>query len=269
MSFLHSHNVDPIDIYPEMCSDHELLSIVDVEAFHIDKCDLDRWLVQHKSKAEYSRLLRYFLSSLILSLDNNDTVLDVGSGDYRYSSVVGHLVKEVLSNDIILDDGDKMKVRFLEGSIFDIDLTEYNITKIVVGHTFEHFRGDNDIRFIGLLGKILPKGGRCCIEPIFIGKRYLEIFNYESGEKYDPASIKIVTKDSNFPGDREYNMGFARVYDSASLHSRVISVAEEAELGCKIFSLMLEGQYLLDMNKYAFKRASINYPIRMLLIERR
>lgn len=258
---------DPIDIYPRCCLDYELSGTLEPVTVQVDNFLLEAWLEKYKETANYTRLLRYYLSSLLLDLNEEDTVFDVGSGDMVYASIIGDRVKRVILNDIsIAAEARPENVLMAEQNIFEVDFSKYNINKIVVGHTIEHFRGNNDIKIIELLGKVLPKKGVCCIEPIFLGACYLEVFSYDTDEYYDPRAKQISTKDSKFPGRKDRNMGFARIYDSQALNERIIKVAKESGLDCKLITFKINGDYLPDMDKYVFKRKNINYPLRAMVL---
>ncbi|AYY25057.1 methyltransferase type 11 [Bacillus cereus] len=262
-------NIDPIDVYPKSLLDHELPDFLNKETIHIDENHLENWLINYKEKANYTRLLRYYLSTKVLDLTSRDIVLDVGGGDNIYASIIGESVNKVVVNDInISSKVNSLNTIYLEKDIFQVDFKKHNINKIVVGHALEHFRGDADIKLMELICKTLPPNGKCCIEPLFLGREYLEIFNYQTNELYDNAAQQIITNESNFPGKKEHNMGFARIYNSTSLYERILKVVEQNGLSYKLISFKINNSYLPDMEKYVFKRKNINYPLRALVLEK-
>lgn len=256
---------DPIDIYAKAIQDTDIPSYIPVEINNVEEEYLNRWLNNYKNIAPYSRLLRYYLSTITLNLTKNDRLLDIGSGDNIYYSIMKNYVGACFANDFNLDT-DQNSEYSLEGNIFELPLPEGNFSKIVLGHSFEHFRYDQDIQLLSLFKKLLSPGGICCIEPIFIGQKYLEVFGHQSKEHYDKSSQKVVTKSSGFPGSRKKNMGFARIYSPESLFQRIIKNCMAMGMKCKVISFKMKNQYLPDMNKYQYKRKSINYPIRHLTI---
>lgn len=187
---------DPIDIYPEYCLDDELHGLINSISVQVDQSALDQWLITYHDKANYTRLLRYFLSSTLLDLNQKDVILDVGSGDSIFASIIGDKVQKVILNDLSIEQGSiPSNVILAQQNIFSLDFAVYGITKITVGHAFEHFRGNDDIKLIELICKALPEGGRACIEPLFIGKRYLEVYSYPTNEQYDPRATPIITRE--------------------------------------------------------------------------
>ncbi len=261
---------DPIDVYPKYCLDKDLPHYMQPITMQVDQAALDQWLTVHHAQANYTRLLRYYLSSTVLGLKQDDVLLDVGSGDAVYASLVGDRVSRVVLNDLALEQhGLPSHVTVAEQNVFELDIASYNINKIVVGHAFEHFRGDDDIRLIRFISRALPVGGICCIEPVFMGHAYLEVYSYPTDEHYDVRATPIVTKESKFPGRRDHHMGFARIYDAQAFHERVIQTAEAEGLECQLITFKLGEDYLPDMEKYAFKRKQVNYPLRAFRMTKR
>lgn len=251
--------MDSIDLYAQAIHDSEIYNYIPHEVWNINETELNKMLNNYSNIASYTRLLRYYLSSLVLNLNSNDILLDIGSGDEIYCSITRNKVKRCFANEINCENKISW-VHLIEGDIFKANLPTSYFTKCVLGHTFEHFRGDQDTEFIHLLKKFLAPRGRCCIEPIFIGKQYLEVFQYSSNEVYDVNAMKIETKDSNFPGKQSHNMGFARIYNLEAFYNRVFKVSAELGFSGKLISFKLNDKYLPDMNKYKYKRTSVNYP---------
>lgn len=260
---------DPIDIYPQFCLDEDFYNRIKIENIKINEKELEQWLNCNKHVTNYTRLLRYFLSSYLIKLDKMDNVLDVGSGDDTYALLIKDSVHNVILNDVVFNKYRSTEnVYIIKENVFDFNFEKYRINKIVVGHAFEHMKFDDDKKLIELICSKLPEGGKCCIEPIFLGRKYLEVFNYNENEQYDFLAKKIITRQSNFPGKKEHNMGFARIYSETSFYERVLKIIEEKGLKYRLISFSINDKYLPDMDKYVFKRTSINYPLRMLLIEK-
>lgn len=180
-----------------------------------------------------------------------------------------NIVKTIYVNDINVKKIYNSNCIVLENNVFDLNISDYKINKVFLGHAFEHFWGESDIKFIEKVGNELPIGGKCCIEPLFIGQKYIEVIREGFlHDKQDDNPIRIITKTSMFPGKVEENMGFARIYDIQSFERRIKQIAKKCGLKITIYSFKSNDKYLPDMIKYKFKRKEINYPYRMLILEK-
>ena len=257
--------LDSIDLIPQGIADEEIPDDIPHACVDVEAEAYHRWMVTYRSVTGYTRLLRYFLSTQLLDLRPDDRLLDVGAGDLVYRSITSTLVAVCCTNDIELQGSDEGPS--YAGDVCTIALPENSFTKINIGHTFEHLRGNRDRQTLEVVARLLRKGGRCCIEPLFLGKRYVEVFNHDTEDHYDLRAEKIRTYESNFPGSRSGHMGFARIYDLEALRARVLQPLDALRLRYRVYSFKHRGQLLPDMSCYAFKRRAINFPLRLLLIE--
>ena len=256
---------DDIDIFPESISDEDLIdSGIDVEILNIREENFNDWICNREKLTSYTRLIRYYLSTYVLQLGKQDTVLDVGSGDDIYNSVIAGMVRECTLNDVSFQKD--ISCNYYSGNIVGSKIVEKKYSVVNVGHAFEHFKDNEDTLFVESLPDLLMKGGRACIEPLFVGKNYLEVFSYKKLCGYDASAKAIFTQESGFPGKQSENMGFARIYDVAALKKRVLLPIINCGMTYNIYSFMQNSEYLPDMSRYQFKRKNINYPLRILLI---
>lgn len=261
--------LDAIDIYTKSCFDDEIPDYITKKVINVNEEKLNDWINGFGNISNYTKLVRYYFSGLILDLNREDVLVDIGCGNDLYAYVFENQVKKILLNDVGVRKKYDTNAEILLGDIFDVDLQGYNVNKLILGHAFEHFRFSGDTELIRLVSRILPKEGLCCIEPIFIGNKYLEIYNYSTDNHYDNKALKIYTKSSNFPGKTEHNMGFARIYDVDSFYERVVRIIDEEGLQGILYTFKSGEDYLPDMKRYKLKRKNIHYPLRMLLIKKK
>lgn len=259
---------DLIDIVPESVNDLELELDCKINVVEIDIKELENEIYKHTIE-NYTRSMRYYLSKKMMELSSGDKVLDIGSGDDGFAYSIQDKVESVYINDINVERIYNAKCVILQNNIFDLKINQYGINKVFLGHAFEHFYGDSDIKLIEKIGKELPIGGKCCIEPLFLGKKYVEVIRsgFQHREEGDGV-VRILTEESLFPGKVEENMGFARIYSIDAFNRRIKKTTEEFGMTVEIYSFKSEGNYLPDMNKYKFKRESINYPYRAAIFEK-
>lgn len=260
------NDYDLIDIIPRAVKDENIEC--GVECINIDRQVLEKGIKENWVE-NYTRSFRYFLAYHIMKLSLQDNVIDIGSGDDGFAYLIQDKVNKVYVNDINICKVYGSNCTTLECNIFDVDIKKYNINKIFLGHAFEHFGADLDVELIKKIACELPQGGMCCIEPLFLGEVYVEVFGEDSPiNMYDREAEQIITSTSKFPGKCGENMGFARIYNMASLKKRILNVAEKLGLSFEIYSFKCDSQYLPDMKKYKFKRKNVNYPYRILVLRK-
>ena len=259
---------DYIDVLHKAIEDKDLEDMTVVRCIKLDEHLLKSGMEDNNIE-NYTRSLRYYLSKIMMELKPEDVVLDVGGGDDGIASKLKNIVKTIYVNDINVKKIYNSNCIVLENNVFDLNISDYKINKVFLGHAFEHFWGESDIKFIEKVGNELPIGGKCCIEPLFIGQKYIEVIREGFlHDKQDDNPIRIITKTSMFPGKVEENMGFARIYDIQSFERRIKQIAKKCGLKITIYSFKSNDKYLPDMIKYKFKRKEINYPYRMLILEK-
>jgi hypothetical protein len=260
--------IDPIDMWARAISDEELSRTIPVQAVNLTCSAWEKWQAEH-IELDYTRSVRYFISTQLLDVRREDTIIDIGGGDGSFYSLVSHEAgKYYVIDKGFINHKTIPPPCVFQGDATKVDLQSLQPTKIVLGHTFEHLQGSLDMELIDVISDCLPRYGKCCIEPIFIGKNYLEVFSYRDASKYDPRARKIRTFGSAFPGAVKSGMGFGRIYSPEAFKRRIVSRCQCRGLDISVFSFRLRGSYLPDMEKYSFRRRAINFPLRALLLEK-
>lgn len=219
----------------------------------------------------HKKLIEFFASYSLLDPKPNDIFIDVAGGIYTYLKNLNCQKKYL--NDLVIPSELRSflgpDIKYLEGNASKINLPNASVDKIVCHHSFEHFQGDADILFLKEVQRLLKIGGRCCIVPIFIANRYLEITDsFWLKRKFDRQSIKIIDPTSGLPGGKRCG-NYARVYDQLSFQRRILGSIDLSRFKVSILELKLSGQSLPYKELTCHKDiATINYPYRALLIER-
>ncbi len=261
--------MDLIDEYIRQVSNDSIEKITDleIEVIEVDADSLD--LFQNNTGLSYTLAFRYFCALNALKIQETDFVLEVGGakGDF-------YKLAKNKSGEYLVCDLDSAEGRVPQKDFLKINVVELNkpivANKIYLGHTFEHFRSNDDILFCRKLRTLLDKNGMCVIEPLFVGQNYLEINNKHESENYissQTGARVISTQDSNFPGNKVQGMGFGRVYDLNAFSERVLDTLKANNMRVKILAFSINGELLPNMSKFDFKRQQLNYPYRLLEIK--
>ena len=217
------------------------------------------------SDIDYKKMLEFFFSYKILEPAETDVFLDLAGGAYSYIPSLS--VKEKIIHDQHTPEhlralfGDD--VRFLSSDAGDIELPSSSVDKISSHHAFEHFEGDSDIECIREIQRLLSKGGKCCLVPIFLTGKYVEATNtLDRGKQYDRRSIRVI--------DPTFRSSYTRFYDIQALEERVIGAIDHDQFDVSIVQLEIDGEPIPDMDLAVHARVmKANYPYRALVIERK
>lgn len=233
-----------------------------------------QWLGKAKSsflnyKYPHKKALEFFFSAKLLDIRTDDIVLDAAGERSEYLLQIKHntLCPNLYLNDQIYTDH-SVKVDGISvvgGDVTTIGLPDSSVTKIACHHAIEHFRDDKDIKFILEVARLLRKGGKACIIPLFLSDIYAETWNIQSETRYDSRALRIVDKTSSLPGANE-DGHFARIYDCQAFMERIHKTADVASLSLKIIECTLDGRMIPDMSiNFGSK---INCPLRALVLEK-
>lgn len=222
----------------------------------------------------HTKLLEYLTSIKLLELEDGDVVLDAaggGSAEFpRYAAAYTNKDLRFICQDA-RPIGDQstcgINVDFVSGSIDNVPLGDGSLNAISCHHSFEHFNGDLDVRFIKECLRLLAPGGKLVIVPFFVSNIYAEIWNKKPVATRDRGAEVIYDWTASFPGWGPYE-GFARTYSSKMAKERIFSVIPSGQFEAEVYSVLLDGRACPDMN-YASYQPLVNSDMKALRIARK
>lgn len=156
------------------------LNVVDYE---IDISDYKRYkgnVAYHKyhnyhggglSEIFVEKSLEHYLAAKMMNLRNDDIYIDVASADSPAAEIYHKLYGcKVYRQDLVFPAGIHGNV--IGGDASNMPVDDGFATKMALHCSFEMFEQDSDIRFIREAGRVLRKGGKLCILPLFIFNKY-------------------------------------------------------------------------------------------------
>jgi hypothetical protein len=250
-----------------------VLGGVEVVELDLKQREHERWITEYLpghifSSPLFKKPIEFFGTYKILEPKRDDVFLDAAGGVYTYLHRLP--VREKIMQDLQIPAELKSalggQVRFVESDAGDIPLPDSSIDKISCHHSFEHFEGDSDTRFIIEVQRLLRVGGRACILPLFISNRYFELTNrLKLTKKFDAASRRVIDLTATLPGGNSY----ARIYDPPALQRRVLDHIDQARFRVSIIQLSMDGRPVPDLTLPANQKvAAVNRPFRALVIDR-
>lgn len=219
----------------------------------------------------HKKLVEFFASFRLLAPGENDVFLDVAGGDKGY---MGRLnCRRKILHDLKISPATRgacgPSFDCIESDAGAIPLPDESIDCMACHHSFEHFKGDSDIRFVREVQRLLKAGGRCCIVPVFISDVYSEITDQISWRyKFDDESRRIIDPTASTPGG-VFSGNYARVYDAPAFMRRIVGNIDLSRFALTLVDIRLDRKGVPDMALGIHGRiAGIEHPYRALVIRR-
>ncbi len=217
----------------------------------------------------HCKVLEYLTSFKLLNFCEESRFLDAAGGSGEYGKAVHSLIncRKNYCNDLLLAGKVEDGVEFIGGNITDLDLRDSSISAISCHHSFEHFKGDEDKKFVLEIVRLLVPGGRACIVPIFLVQEYVETWNIRPLQKFDSTALTVYDPFGAFPGWGKYDR-FARAYSLEAFFERILKEIP-SHFEVTIFDVFYEGEPCPEINFWRnHHQAHINRNMRALVIQR-
>ncbi len=134
-------------------------------------CRFPKYYVGGSAPLFLEKALEHYLAASLLGLDRQDVFIDVAAGDSPAAQIYQELYGcTVYRQDLSFPRGVRGSV--IGGDAASLPFETGFVTKMALHCSFEHFEGDSDFRFIREAGRVLRRGGRLCILPLYLYKEY-------------------------------------------------------------------------------------------------
>ncbi len=188
---------------------------------YLDKADYSKFPNYYgggKAKNFIEKSLEHYLTSRMLEISKDDVYIDVASENAPTAEIVHKLTGcTAYRQDLIFPKG--VHGSTIGGDACNMPVKDGFATKMALNCSFEHFEQNADMRFIKEASRVLRKGGKLCIAPLYLFNKYVILTDPvvlpREGMPFDSDAILYCVKDW---GERH-----ARFYDVSHLVSRVIN----------------------------------------------
>ncbi len=219
----------------------------------------------------YKKPMELFVTYKLLDPQKDDAFMDAAGGINTYLHKID-TAQKYMQNIVIGEDLRRRfgpEITYLEGDACSIPLEDASIDKISMHHSFEHFQGDSDSRFVEETQRLLKVGGKCCIIPIFLGDAYVEVSRLPKPEcPFDPQATYLVDPSARLTGGPTSG-DFARVYDFAAFERRVLEVIDRSRFKISMVEISIGGRSVPFEDLACHDTITkINFPYRAMVIER-
>lgn len=234
-------DLDEIEVELKKYVDVESIDELNHEEFALfeEKLNFTEVYDKENNKRYCRKILEYYFANKILNIDKwdkNNIYLDVGAANSPWAKYL----REEKGMDVYAIDLSKGLYSelsyYIEADATQMPFEEESVTAMSLQSTFEMFVGNADIDFIKEASRVLKKGGKVIISPLYMHKKYLSTVspNYYNCGYADEGSIECIREDCG----RGCPLG--RFYDVQTLYERVIMQARSYGLQVKIYSLINE-----------------------------
>ena len=249
-----------------------------VDCLDFDKARYEQWVLSFFPEWQKrfghilnKKIIELFVTYQILDLHEEDEYMDAAGGINTYADRIKckrrYLQGITVSSELESAFGNE--IDYIQGDAAKIDLSDESLTKISSHHSFEHFQGNSDSDFIKEVQRLLKVGGKCCIIPIFIADKYVEVSRSNKHQyHYDANSTYIIDSTARITGGATCG-DYARIYDISSFNKRVIDQIDREKFNISLSEVTIDGNSVPDFNLQCHEGITrINYPYRALTIER-
>ena len=150
----------------------------------IDVNDYKNW----KQKAQYKKMwfyyfryglgkniaeksLEHYLAAKLLDLSKTDVYVDVASGGSPAAEIYQRVYGcKSYMQDLMFPRGISQNV--IGGNACNMPVRDGFASKMALHCSFEHFEGNSDIEFIREANRVLKRGGRLCVVPLYLFPKY-------------------------------------------------------------------------------------------------
>jgi hypothetical protein len=217
---------------------------VEIEPFPIDVEDYG----QYMERAKYARFpsyrvaggggahnfvektLEHYLAAKLLDLNADDVYVDVGSADSPAPEIYRTLYGcRAFRQDIMFPRAVQGSV--IGGNACDMPVESGFASKIGLHCSFEHFEGNSDVKLIREASRVLRKGGKLCILPLYMFSRYA----VQTNPAAMPRGGIPFERDTTLYCVRGWSSRHNRFYDAPHFISRIKNNASPYRL--KVYAL--------------------------------
>ncbi len=172
------------------------------------------------------KTIEYFFTAKILCFENADKeykYIDAASSSSPWAKMLRDIYGfKAYSLDILTPEN--ASECFIQSDVSDMPFENESIDSISCQSALEVFPEDVDIKFISEACRVIKKGGKIVICPLYLNQEYCNVY----GLSYFNESIEEIGSSKKIRLD--YNMPFTRLYDFDNLYRRVILPAKN--MGC-------------------------------------
>lgn len=256
----------------------ENLKGISTKIMRLESAEQEQWVREFVPNWEelfgdirHKKLLEFFITHTLLQPDSSHVFMDAAGGVDSYLPRLSCHRRILQDIHLVGSVRDKLgkDVEFLECDCGSLPLPNDSVDRISCHHSFEHFRGDVDMRFICEAQRLLRPGGRLCIVPIFIANVYAEITDALTFDLHTDSKAKyVIDPTAAIPGGAHCG-NYAKVYDPETFAGRIVDKVDLSRFTLSVLDIRMDGEIVPDLGLDCHHHVTgVNRPYRALLLER-
>ncbi|MDR4508956.1 MAG: class I SAM-dependent methyltransferase [Candidatus Brocadiaceae bacterium] len=197
-----------------------------VEELQINGEDFEKWMKEFPSLVECYRnlgdsmiekILEHYLSFTFLGISRSDIIIDVAAAGSRFVSELRSKCIKAYQQDLVY--ATDMKGYLIGGNAANMPLPDGFASVLTLHCAFECLQGDSDMGFAREADRILKKGGRLGIVPLYIDA----IHFVKTSPWCDKRHIRVEKEAKWLWRDDAYHAPFSRHYSPETFVDRIVS----------------------------------------------
>ena len=208
-----------------------------IEDLYIDTADYEDYMKNagYKDFPDYyeggkgiafiEKSLEHYVAAKMLELSEDDVYIDIANCCSPVPEIYHKIYGcKVYRQDLVFPEG--VHEDAIGGDASNMPVEDGFATKMALHCSFEHFEGDSDIRFIREAARVLRKGGRLCILPLYFSTRYA----IQTNPAHLPIGGLAFEDDAVLYCPKDHDVRHGRYYDVPHFISRIINNLNELTL---------------------------------------
>ena len=232
----YDHTKSPLEnhtLYVGLRDRLEAISVA-IQDVDIDISDFENWLRDFPEIKRYyqtmgdvfiEKCLEHYLAFRQLNVVESDVFVDIAAGESPWTGILNSNGIKSYRLDFAYPEG--MHGVNIGADAGDTKLPDEFASVLSLHSAFECFMGDADIQFVREAARILNKGGRYGIVPLFLDDAYFNSTSPDWNQRdvvIDPGAKKVWRDD-------EYRSPFSRHYSPESFGKRIFENIPEIMTG--------------------------------------
>jgi hypothetical protein len=212
---------------------------INLADLRIDTKEYHQW----KTKAKYKKMwlyylkfgvigknlpeksLEHYIAAKLLDLSEDDVYIDVGSSGSPTAAIYRRMYGcETYQQDLVFPPG--MNGNLIGGDAGNMPITNAFASKMACHCSFEHFEGSSDISFIKEANRVLRKGGKLCILPLYFFTKYA----IQTDPTLLPKGTQQFENDATLYCSKVWGNRHGRFYDASHFITRITANLNQLRL---------------------------------------
>ncbi|MDD5431711.1 MAG: hypothetical protein PHO70_01820 [Candidatus Omnitrophica bacterium] len=191
---------------------------IDIDDFnrYKNRAEYQNYPEYHSGGKNIEKILEHYLAAKLLDLSKDDVLIDIANNNSPAPEIYQKLYGcKAYRQDLQFPRG--IKGNIIGGDASCMPVNDGFCTKMSLHCSFEHFEQDTDSLFIKEASRVLAKGGKVCIVPLYLFNKYV----IETDLVFLPRKGFVFESDAEVCCVKDWFCRHGRFYDINHLIDRI------------------------------------------------